>query len=72
MLQPHDGYLQWIHFYQLTYMHEMPLLEYECSHVANWPKPIADGSQLIQVLLKKVVNGQDAQSYDFNQVKYLF
>jgi len=34
----------------------------------DWTRPAAGRNQLIKVLLKKIVGGEDAQSYDFNMV----
>ena len=70
MIHMHDGYLQWVEFSQLNNVHETSSLDHGCSHVADWTRPSARGNQLIKVLLKKIVDGGDAQSYDFNMVSH--
>jgi len=72
MIHIYDGYLQWVEFSQLNNVHEMSLLDHGCSHVADWTRPAAGRNQLIKVLLKKIIGGEDAQSYDFNMVIHLF
>ena len=67
-----DGYIQWIEFDRLKDMQEAPLLDHGCTHTANWisglssmefPQPLG-----ITVILKKIVDGKNAQSFDFYQV----
>ena len=65
--------IQWIEFSQLVNMQEMPLLQHECTHMAEWINPtversISDKGQLRIVMLKKMLDGQNAQTYDFYQV----
>ena len=72
MIHIYDGYLQWVEFSQLNNVHEMSLLDHGCSHVADWKRPTAKRDQLIKVLLKTIVGGEDAQSYDFNLVNIFY
>ena len=62
-----DGYLQWIEYSRLTNVRETPSLHHGCTHAADCLEPAR--SKLIRVILKKIVDGQDAQSFDFYQVK---
>ena len=64
-------YMQWIEYSRLTDVKEESLLDCGCTHVANWLEPTGEypyNDELIRVTLKKVVDGQNAPLYDFNQV----
>jgi hypothetical protein len=60
-----DFYIQWIEYTQLTDVREETLLHRGCTHVANW-LPSTGG--LISVAFKKIVDGENAQLFDFYQV----
>ena len=66
--------IQWIKFSQLANMHEMPSLQHGCTHIADWLESMTDqastqdNSKSRIVILKKIVDGQSAQTYDFYQV----
>ena len=66
----YDNYIQWIKFSHLTAIQEKPLLDYACTHTADCLGRLlaADRKSLIKVILKKVVHGHDAETYDFNKV----
>jgi len=69
-MRPIESYIQWIEYAQLINVEEASSLRHGCTHVADWLQPIAkldDGP--VRVALKKIVNGKDAQSFDFHQVK---
>jgi hypothetical protein len=61
-----DAYIRWIEYTQLTNVQEEALLHHECTHIANWLE--LSTNELIQVVLKKIVDGHDAQIFDFYQV----
>ena len=64
-----DSYIQWIKHSQLTDIQEAPLLlRHDCTHTANLLVSRENENKVIKVTLKKLVDGQDSQSYDFNQV----
>ena len=64
-------YIQWIEYSRLTDIQEKSLLERGCTHAANWLEPTAyEGDKLIRVTLKKIVDGRNAQLFDFYQVNY--
>ena len=50
-------------------MRETPSLHHRCTHTADCLEPARN--KLIRVILKKIVDGQDAQSFDFYQVNEL-
>ena len=62
-----DGYLRWIEYSWLTNVREAPSLHHGCTHTADCLEPARN--KLIRVILKKIVDGQYAQSFDFYQVK---
>ena len=62
----YDAYIQWIEYSLLTNIQEMTSLHHGCTHIADW---IVDG--LTRVTLKKIVNEQSDQVFDFHQVNYL-
>ena len=66
-------YIQWIEYSRLTDIQEESLLDRGCTHAANWLEPTGKYpyvDDVIRVTLKKVVDGQNAQLFDFNQVNY--
>jgi len=63
-----DGYIQWIEFCQLVNIQEMPLLEYGCTHMADWIGQMKDGSKTTRVTLKKIVDGFNSHLFNFSQV----
>jgi len=64
----YDAYIQWIEYSLLANVQEMTLLRHGCTHIAGWLEPITNG--WTTVMLKKIVDGQDSQSFDFYQVNY--
>ena len=66
-----DNYLQWIessHLQDLREASSSSSLDYGCTHVAEWSRP--SSSYSITVMLKKIVDEPNAQSFDFNKVRY--
>ena len=63
-------YIQWVEYSQLTDIQEKLLLECGCTHAANWLEPTHKGDELTRVTLKKIVDGRNAQLFDFYQVNY--
>ena len=66
-------YIQWVEYSRLTDIQEKSLLERGCTHAANWLEATGDYSykdELIRVSLKKIVDGRNAQLFDFYQVNY--
>ena len=70
LIELQNDTIQWIEFSQLTNMQEMPSLQHGCTHIAEW-LTLTMESKLITVMLKKIVDGQNAQSYDFHQVNFV-
>ena len=64
-------YIQWIEYDRLTNIQEMSLLDRGCTHAATWLELTYKGDKAISVALKKIVDGQNAQLFDFYQVNYL-
>ena len=62
-----DSYVQWIDFSQVTNMQEMPSPQHGCTHLTNL-RHWSNSNMSRIVILKKIVDGQNAQSYDFYQV----
>ena len=62
----YDAYIQWIEYSLLTDVREMTLLRHGCTHTANWLEPIEN--KPTRVSLKKIVNEQSDQLFDFYQV----
>ena len=56
-----DAYIQWIEYSLLTNIREMTSLRHGCTHIAEW-------NGLTRVTLKRIVDGQNDQSFDFHQV----
>ena len=65
----YDAYIQWIEYSLLTDVREMTSLRHGCTHVADWLEPRTEEST--RVMLKKIVDEQDNQLFDFHQVNYL-
>ena len=63
-----DRYLQWIPYGQLTNIRESPLLEHGCSHTADWLQLTSAAQMTKGIMLKKIVDGSKAQSFDFFKV----
>ena len=62
----YDRYIHWIEYSRLSNMQEMTSLHHGCTHIAELTM---DGST--RVILKMIVDGQNAQSFDFSQVNLL-
>ena len=65
----YDTYLQWIEYSLLMNVREITTLRHGCTHIANRLEPATN--KLTRVTLKKIVDRQDAQFFDFHQVNYL-
>ena len=61
----YDAYIQWIEYSLLTNIQEMTSLRHGCTHIADWRT-----NELTRVTLKKIVDEQNDQLFDFNQVNY--
>ena len=59
----YDAYIQWIEYSLLTNVREMTSLHHGCTHVAEWTT-----NELTRVTLKKIVDEQSDQLFDFHQV----
>jgi len=64
----YDAYIQWIRYSTLMNVQEMTSLRHGCTLIADWLEPTTDKST--SVTLKRIVDGQNAQSFDFYQVNY--
>ena len=64
----YDAYIQWIDYSLLMNIQEMTSLRHGCTHIAEWSEPKAD--ELTRVTLKKIVDEQNDQLFDFHQVNY--
>ena len=64
----YDAYIQWIEYSLLTNVQEMTSCRRECTHMADCLELTADKST--RVTLKRIVDGQKAQLFDFYQVNY--
>ena len=64
-------YIQWIEYSRLTDVREIMSLDQACTHEANWLEPTTNEDMSVNVMLKKIAgaHGDDAQSFDFYQVK---
>ena len=60
-----DAYIQWIEYSLLTNVQDMTSLRHGCTRVADLTM-----NKLTRVTLKKVVDEQNDQLFDFNQVNY--
>ena len=61
----YDSYIQWIEHSLLTNVQEMTL-HHGCTHIAEWLKSTTNA--LTRVALKKIVDKQNDQLFDFYQV----
>ena len=61
----YDAYIQWIEYSLLMNVQQMTLLRHGCTHVADWRT-----NELTRVTLKKIVDEQNDQLFDFHQVNY--
>ena len=64
----YDAYIQWIEYSLLTNVREMTSLHHGCTHVAEWTTN--ELTRMTLVTLKKIVDEQNDQLFDFNQVNY--
>jgi len=62
----YDAYIQWIEYSLLMNVREMSSLCNGCTHTTDWLDPKTN--EPTRVTLKKIVDGQDAQLFDFHQV----
>ena len=62
-----DAYIQWIEYSLLTNVREVTLLRHGCTHIADWK---TNELCMTRVTLKKIVNKQKDQLFDFHQVNY--
>ena len=62
----YDAYIQWIEYSLLTNVQVMTPLRHGCTQTAEWLEQTAD--KPTRVTLKQIVDGQNAQSFDFHQV----
>ena len=68
----YDNYIEWIEFFQLTNILEKSPLDHECTHIADWQEPTVKQGNTIRVILKKIADGQNSQTFDFHQVIFTF
>ena len=61
-----DAYIQWIEHSLLTNVREMMSLHHKCTHIAEW----TTNELNVRVTLKKIVDEQNDQLFDFHQVNY--
>ena len=64
----YDAYIHWIEYSLLTNIQKMASLRHGCTHTADldWRT-----NELTRVTLKKIVDKQNNQLFDFRQVNYL-
>ena len=65
-----DSHIQWIEYSQLGHVQKATSLYHGCTHVADWLE--SRTNKVITVMMKKIVDGQNARSFDFYQVKCLY
>ena len=63
-----DTYIQWIEYSLLTNIQQMMSLSHGCMLLANWLELTAN--EWTKVILKKIVDRQNAQLFDFHQVNH--
>ena len=61
----YDAYIQWIEYSLLTNIQQMTLLRHGCTLIADWRT-----NELTCVTLKKIVDKQNDQLFDFHQLNY--
>ena len=64
----YDAYIQWIEYSLLTNVQAIASLHHGCTHIAEWLKSTTN--ELTHVTLKKIIDKQNDQSFDFHQVNY--
>jgi hypothetical protein len=67
-----DGHIQWIEYSRFENIQKSSSLEHNCTHTVIWQEPMAYGTRTRKVNLKKIVDGKDAQIFDFYTVNCLF
>ena len=65
MENKYDAYIQWIEYSLLLNIQEMTSLRRGCTHIADWRT-----NELSRGTLKKIVDEQNDQLFDFHQVNY--
>ena len=68
MKNKYDAYIQWIEYSLLTNVQEMTSLRHGCTHIAECLESTTNG--LTRVTLKKIIDEQNDQLFDFHQVNY--
>ena len=61
-----DVYIQWIEYSLLTNVQEMTSLRHGCTHIAECLESTTN--ELTRVTLKKIIDEQNDQLFDFHQV----
>ena len=64
----YDVYLQWIEYTLLSDVQEVASLRHGCTRIADWMETTTNIST--KVKLKRIVDEQNTQSFDFYQVIY--
>ena len=64
----YDAYIQLIEYSLLANIQEMASLRHGCTHIADWLEQ--NTNELTRVTLKRIVDEQDDQLFDFYQVNY--
>src|SRR6185312_11505093 len=59
-----DAYVHWIEYSLLSNVQKMTSLRHGYTHIAEWT------TNELRVTLKKIVDEQNDQSFDFHQVNY--
>ena len=63
-----DVYIQWIEYSLLTNVQQITSSHHSCTHTADWLESTTN--ELTRVTLKKIIDEQNDQSFDFHQVNY--
>ena len=63
-----DAYIQWVEYSQMTNVRAMTSLRHRCTHIAESLEQTAD--ELTRMTLKRIVDEENDQSFDFHQVNY--
>ena len=66
MTSRYDEYIQWVEYSLLSNVQEMTSLRHGCTHIADWLEPTTN--ELTRVTLKKIIDEQNDQPFDFYQV----
>ena len=64
-----DNFVRWIEFSQLKDVTETTSYNYQCVYTAVWLEPKVNDDVSINVMLKKVADGCNAELFDFYEVK---